>query len=103
MPAKESSPVSKIFSEKCVVDGIVIGILLIWIAMLTMQFGSTGDILKAAKILRYTGLALVSIMLIGGGITSKDDKSVRIAMIVMGVAVLLMQLYWWTYYYPYYY
>jgi len=93
MAVKESSLVSKMFSETTVVAGVVIGILLVWISSLMAQFSLGVDMIRAMGIFKNTGVTLVSIMLVGGGIVStKDEKNVRVAMTVMGAVILLVQV-----------
>jgi hypothetical protein len=97
MAVKESSLVSKMFSETTVVAGVVIGILLVWISSLMAQFSLGVDMLRAMGIFKNTGVTLVSMMLIGGGIVStKDEKNIRVAMMVMGAIILLVQVLGWT-------
>ena len=93
MAVKESSLVSKMFSETTVVAGVVIGILLVWISSLMAQFSLGVDMIRAMGIFKNTGVTLVSIMLVGGGIVStKDEKNIRVAMTVMGAVILLVQV-----------
>lgn len=97
MAVKESSLVSKMFSETTVVAGVVIGILLVWISSLMAQFSLGVDMIRAMGIFKNTGVTLVSIMLVGGGIVStKDEKNIRVAMTVMGAVILLVQVLGWT-------
>jgi uncharacterized membrane protein (UPF0136 family) len=97
MAVKESSLVSKMFSETTVVAGVVIGILLVWISSLMAQFSLGVDMTRAMGIFKNTGVTLVSIMLVGGGIVStKDEKNIRVAMTVMGAVILLVQVLGWT-------
>jgi len=96
MAVKESSWVSKMFSKTTVIAGVVIGILLVWVYSLLIQFSLGTDMLRVIRILKNTGVTLVSMMLIGGGIVStKDEKNIRVAMIVMGALILLMQAMGW--------
>jgi len=97
MAVKESSLVSKMFSETTVVAGVVIGILLVWISSLMAQFSLGVDMIRAMGIFKNTGVTLVSMMLVGGGIVStKDEKNIRVAMTVMGAVILLVQVLGWT-------
>jgi len=96
MAVKESSLVSKMFSETNVIAGVIIGILLVWIYSLLTQFSLGTDALRVVRILKYTGVTFVSMMLVNGGIVStRDEKNVRVAMIVMGALILLMQTMGW--------
>ena len=96
MAVKESSLVSKMFSETNVIAGVIIGILLVWIYLLLTQFSLGTDALRVVRILKYTGVTFVSMMLVNGGIVStRDEKNVRVAMIVMGALILLMQTMGW--------
>jgi hypothetical protein len=80
------------FSVSVVSICIGIGVLLLWIASLVAIFGGYSDV-KATKTLLNTGIALISAMLICGGVAnSKIEKSVKIAMVVMGAIVLLVLL-----------
>lgn len=80
------------FSEMAVSSGIGIGVLLLWIASLVAIFGGYSDV-KAYTALVDTGVALISAMLICGGVAnSKIERQVKIAMVVMGAIVLLVLL-----------
>jgi hypothetical protein len=80
------------FSEMVVSCSIGIGVLLLWIASLVATFGGYSDA-KATTALVNTGLALISTMLICGGVAnSKIERQVKIAMVVMGAIVLLVFL-----------
>jgi len=90
MVEKKSSLASHIFSDSVVPLGITLGILLIWIASLGAILATGTDASKAERVLRDTGLALVSMMMIGGGVTiTEKERSVRIAMVVMGSLIFL--------------
>jgi hypothetical protein len=81
------------FSESVVSVSIGIGVLLLWIASLIGIFGTSSDALKAMRTLVDTGVALISTMLICGGVAnSKIERSVKIAMVVMGAIILLVFL-----------
>jgi len=91
MVEKESSLAAQLFSESATALGIVVGVLLIWVASLVSVLTTGVDAMKVVSILRYTGVAMVSVMLIGRGVTvSEKEKSVRIAMVVMGAIILLV-------------
>jgi len=82
---------SRIFSESMVAVGIGIGVLLIWIATLVATFGTGTDAFKTMTVLKNTGVALISLMLISGGAGNTEiERSVRIAMVVMGAIILLV-------------
>lgn len=91
MRAQTSSLATRIFSESIVAIGIGIGILLIWIASLVATFGSGIDASKAMTVLKNTGVSLITVMLISGGVANvKIERPVRIAMVVMGAIILLV-------------
>ena len=91
MSDKTRSLASSIFSESTVAIGIGIGVLLLWVASLVAIFGTGSDAFKAMKTLENTGVALISVMLISGGVAnSQIERAIRIAMVVMGAIVLLV-------------
>jgi hypothetical protein len=97
MAVKESSKLSRMFSETAVIAGVVVGILLIWIYSLLAPFSLGANVLNTIRALKQTGITLVSMMLISGGIVStRDERNIRAVMIVMGALILLMQALWWT-------
>ena len=90
MVGKKSSLASQLFSDSVVPLGIGVGVILIWIASLVAVLATGADAGKAVNVLKDTGLALVSMMMIGGGVTlTEKERSVRIAMVVMGTIVFL--------------
>jgi hypothetical protein len=90
MVGKKSSLASQLFSDSVVPLGIGVGVILIWIASLVAVLATGADAGKAVNVLKDTGLALVSMMMIGGGVTlTEKERSVRIAMVVMGTLVFL--------------
>jgi hypothetical protein len=98
--AEKKSLVSEIFSEKNVVGIVVLGILLIWVYALLTQFNIGADLTRVVKALKQTGMTLVSIMLIGGGMANTNiEKNVRATMVVMGTVMLVVQVLGWTYVY----
>lgn len=91
MAKRNPSVVSTIFSESAVAVCIAIGVLLVWIATLVGTFGESDNALKAMTVLKNTGVALVSAVLISGGVANaKKERTVRIAMVVMGAIILLV-------------
>jgi hypothetical protein len=65
---------------------------LVWIYAVLTQFALGADVLSTIKALKQTGVTLVSMMLISGGIVStRDERNIRTAMIVMGAVILLIQ------------
>lgn len=90
MAGKKSSLASQLFSDSVVPLGIGVGVLLIWVASLVAVLATGIDASKAVNVLKNTGVALVSMMMIGGGVTlTEKERSVRIAMVVMGTIVFL--------------
>lgn len=91
MRAQKPSLASRIFSESAVAIGIGIGVLLIWVASLVATFVTGTDAAKATTALKNTGVSLISVMLISGGVANvKIERPVRIAMVVMGAIILLV-------------
>lgn len=81
------------FSESVVSVSIGIGVLLLWIGSLIAIYSVSSDAAKATRTLVDTGVALISTMLICGGVAnSKIERPVKIAMVVMGAIVLLVFL-----------
>jgi hypothetical protein len=66
---------------------------LVWIYAVLTQFALGADVLSTIKALKQTGVTLVSMMLISGGIViTRDERNIRTAMIVMGAVILLIQI-----------
>lgn len=87
----EKGMAARIFSDSVVPLCIGIGILLIWIGTIIATFASGADASRVVNLLRNTGVALVSCMLIGGGVAlTEKERSVRVAMVVMGAILLLV-------------
>lgn len=80
-------------SEKRIAGAVLFGVLLIWIASLIGIYGDSSTARDALLTLRNTGTALVSGVLIAGGVTdgNKSNK-VRVAMVVMGTIVFWLLL-----------
>jgi hypothetical protein len=89
----EKSLASKIFTDFTVSLGVGIGVLFIWVASLIGILVTGADALKAVNALLDTGLALASVMMIGGGVSiAEKERGVRIALVVMGAILLLVLL-----------
>jgi len=94
MVENKSSLASRIFSDSVVPLGILVGIILLWIASIVTIFITGTDARNVARALKYTGVALVSMMTIGGGVAiTEKGRNIRIAMVVIGVIMLLFSSY----------
>jgi len=88
---QQMSPlVSNLFSESSITAGIVMGILLIWVAYMIVILGETGrTVYKASSIASSLGTLFLTIMLVGGGIANtRIERTVRVGMVIMGVILL---------------
>ena len=83
--------VSGAFSESSITAGVVMGILLIWVAYLITILGETGEtVYKASSIVSSLGTVFLTTMLVGGGIANaRIDKTVRVGMVIMGAILLV--------------
>lgn len=89
---QQMSPlVSGVFSESSITAGVVIGILLMWIASMIIILGETGrTVYKASSVVSSLGTLFLTVMLVGGGIANaRIDKTVRVGMVIMGVILLV--------------
>jgi hypothetical protein len=78
---------SRLFDAPVIAISITFGVLLIWIGTLVGTLGGSGT---AANVLMRTGVALMSAMLIGGGIANPGiDRIVRAVAIIMSVLMIL--------------
>jgi len=88
---QQMSPlVSNLFSESSITAGIVMGILLIWVAYTIVILGETGrTVYKASSIVSSLGTLFLTVMLVGGGIANtRIERTVRVGMVIMGVILL---------------
>jgi len=91
MVARGSSLASRMFSESIIAICIVIGVLLMWIASLIGIFGEGTSAAKAMAVLKNTATALISTVLIGGGVANvKMERVVRVVAVIIGAIMLLV-------------
>lgn len=91
-PPPPPSGLAALFSEMLIVLGVLLGILLIWIAQLYGRFvtGASADILDVVITLKGLGVMLSSGALIGGGILNKNiDKLVRFGMVLVAGLLIM--------------
>jgi len=89
---QQMSPlVSGVFSESSITAGVVIGILLMWIASMIIILGETGrTVYKASSVVSSLGTLFLTVMLVGGGIANaRIERTVRVGMVIMGVILLV--------------
>lgn len=92
-PPPPPSGLAAIFSEMLIVAGVLLGILLIWIAQLIGIYGTGTDALKIKLVLKGLGVMLSSGALIGGGILNKNiDKLVRFGMVLVAGLLIIATL-----------
>lgn len=93
-PPPPPSALSGLFSEMLIVLGILLGLLLIWIAQLVgIHGGATTDANKIKLTLKGIGAFLSIAALIGGGILNRNiDKFVRFGMILVAGWLLTIML-----------
>jgi hypothetical protein len=81
---------AQLFSVSRIAVGIALGVLLMWIGGLIAILGESSTATKAALVLGETGVAIVSTMLVGGGMANSEiEKGVRIAAVIMGVLLMI--------------
>jgi len=85
-----SSLVSAVFSETSIAVGVMVGILLMWVATVMVIPGEPGrTVYEASSILSSLGTVFLTIMLVGGGIVNtRIDRVVRVGMVIMGTILL---------------
>jgi len=86
-----SPSISKLFSETSIAIGVVLGILLMWIASMIVILGETGrTVYKASSVVSSLGTLFLTVMLVGGGIANaRIERTVRVGMVIMGVILLV--------------
>lgn len=91
-PSLISMMVVTTFSETAIAVGAVFGIFLLWIGRLISLFGGGGETAwKASTVFRDLGIVFLSGMLICGGIVNRNiEKSIRVAMVVMGALLIFL-------------
>ena len=89
---QQMSPlVSNLFSETSIAIGVVVGILLMWLASMIIILGGRGEtVYKTSSVVSSLGTVLLTVMLVGGGIANtRIERTVRVGMVIMGVILLV--------------
>jgi len=85
--------VDTFFSKLMIMLGVGIGIFLGWISRIINQFITFGIGNSASTVIGFTGLSIAGFMLLGGGFLNKKiDKSLRMGMIITGGIILAWTL-----------